>query len=200
VTLSFDQARHVYTLDGRVIPSVTQALKATGMIDYSMIPRDALQTAAARGTAVHKALQYFDDGELDESSVAPELVGYVRAAQRFYLESGFQVAHNEFRSFHPTYLYAGTMDRTGGFPDGSLAVVDWKTGLVVPGHALQLVAYANLLKQPRRYRRIAVKLNSDGTYRVHEFPASTWEQDWAVFLAGLSCFNWQLQHATGKAA
>jgi hypothetical protein len=198
--LQFDARDHRYLLGGRVLPSVTQVLKGAGMIDYSMIPQDALQVAARRGTAVHRALQYLDDGELDEASVAPELAGYIEAAKRFYTESGFEVAHNEYRDYHPTYLYAGTMDRTGTFPDSSLAVVDWKTGLVVPGHGLQLAAYANLLKHPRRYRRIAVKLNDDGTYRIHEYPQSTFERDWAIFLAGLACFNWQVVNNTGKAA
>lgn len=198
--LQFDPKKHQYSVSGRVLPSVTQILKAAGLIDYSMIPQDVLRAAAWRGTAVHQALQFMDDGELDESSVPPELAGYIEAARRFYAESGFEVAHNEFRDYHRTYLYAGTMDRTGTFPDGSLAIVDWKTGLVMPGHGLQLVAYANLLSRPRAYRRIALKLNDDGTYRVHEYPPQNFERDWAVFLSGLACFNWALQYATGKAA
>jgi hypothetical protein len=198
--LTFDALTHTYTLDGRELPSVTTILKGTGMIDYSMIPQAVLQEAGRRGTAVHVALQYMDDGELDESSVAPEYAGYIKAAKRFYAETGFTVAHNEYRDYHRGLLYAGTLDRTGVFPDDSLAVVDWKTGLVMPAHALQLVGYANFFRNPRRYRRIAVKLNADGTYRAQEFPAARFEQDWAMFQAALACYQWQRLNETGKAA
>jgi len=47
----FFEELHEYRVDGVLVPSVTQALKETGMIDYSMIPQDVLQSAAKRGTA-----------------------------------------------------------------------------------------------------------------------------------------------------
>lgn len=189
--LVFEAARHLYWLDGRLVPSVTGILKSTGIIDYSMIPQNVLQAAARRGTAVHVALEYLDKGTLEPKSVDPELLGYLQAYDRFVLESGFEVAHVENRVFDAIHQYAGTLDRTGFIGD-TLVILDFKTGLVLPGHALQISAYANCLPLPRRFRRIALKLNNDGTYRVHEFPLHEYRRDLDVFLAALSCQQYKL--------
>jgi len=170
------------------------------MIDYSMIPQNVLQAAAHRGTAVHKALHYYDDGELDESTIDPMILPYVEAGIRFYAESRFEVAHVEQRVVNLTHYYAGTLDRTGAFPDGSVAVLDWKTGILVPGHGLQLAAYAGCMDHPRKYRRIAVQLKDDGTYRIEEYPMKDFERDFRLFLSALACWNWQLLNETGRAA
>jgi hypothetical protein len=198
--LEFNAEKHEYRMDGRLMPSVTTVLKGTGMIDYSMIPQNVLQAAAHRGTAVHKALHYYDDGELDESTIDPMILPYVEAGKRFYAESRFEVAHVEQRVVDKVHWYAGTLDRTGAFPDGSVAVLDWKTGILVPGHGLQLAAYAACMDHPRKYRRIAVQLKDDGTYRIEEYPMKDFERDIRTFLSALSCWNWQLVNKTGRAA
>jgi hypothetical protein len=200
MSFSFDPEKHEYRLNGVALPSVTTVLKGTGMIDYSMIPQDILQAAAHRGTAVHRALHYYDDGELDEVTLDPMIVPYVEAGKRFYAESRFEVAYVEQRVVDTTHWYAGTLDRTGTFPDGSVAVLDWKTGILVPGHGLQLAAYANCLEHPRRYRRIAVQLRDDGSYQIHEFPMKDFERDIRLFLSALACWQWQVRNATGRAA
>lgn len=188
--LDFDAISHTYRLDGKVVPGVTSVLKSAGLIDYSMIPQDVLQAAAWRGTAVHLALELLDYGKLDRSSVDATLEGYVVAYERFCLESGFVPGHIEHRVFHPIHRYAGTLDRTGML-GGSLTVLDFKTGLVVPAHGLQLAGYANCLVMPRRFRRIALQLNGDGTYKVHEYPLGSMSRDIDLFLAALSCYQFK---------
>lgn len=190
--LDFDAATHTYRLDGEVIPGVTSVLKSVGLVDYSMIPQDVLQAASHRGTAVHRALEWLDRGELDRASIDPSLEGYVVAYERFLVESRFVPAHIEHRVFHGIRRYAGTLDRTGLLED-KMTVLDFKTGLVLPGHALQLAAYTNCLVMPRRFRRIALQLCGDGAYRVHEFPLATMSRDIDLFLAALACFNFKNQ-------
>ncbi len=195
--LEFDPSTHTYRAGGEVLISVTQALKSAGVIDYSMIPQDVLQLAARRGTLVHRAIHYWLDGDLDESTVSEEHRGYVDAAKRFVEESQFVPMRVECRGFHPTLRYAGTFDLDGliGGSGGDLATVDWKTGMICEGHAIQLSAYNNLRSNPRVARRLAVKLNSDGTYRVHEYPSSqhpenTFSKDIAIFQSALTCAKW----------
>ncbi len=188
--LEFDAATHTYRLDGELIPSVTTVLKSVGLVEYAMIPQEVLQAAAHRGTAVHTALEYLDREELDRSTVDPSIEGYVVAYERFVRDSNFIPLHIEHRVFHGNYRYAGTLDRTGYLGD-SLTVLDFKTGLVLPGHAIQLAAYANCLVMPRRFRRIALQLSGDGTYRVHEYPLGTIQRDIDLFLAALACFNFK---------
>jgi hypothetical protein len=191
--LEFDAATHTYRLDGELVPSVTTVLKSVGLVEYSHIPQDVLQAAAHRGTAVHTALEYLDRGELDWTSLDPTIKPYVVAYERFLEDSSFIPAHIEYRVFNGLHRYAGTLDRTGylGNFGNSLTVLDFKTGLVLPGHAIQLAAYANCLVMPRRFRRIALQLCGDGTYRVHEYPLGTMSRDIDLFLAALACHNFK---------
>jgi hypothetical protein len=191
--LEFDAETHTYRLDGEILPSVTQVLKAARLIDYSMIPQDVLRVAAARGTAVHQTLANIDDGLLSADEVPPNIQGYIDAARRFYQEAGFEPQLVEFRNHHARWRYAGTLDRVG-LMAGSETIVDFKTGLVLPGHALQLAGYLAMLSQPRKYRRIALKLNDDGTYRVHEYAAADLGRDIDIFLSALNCWRWNEAH------
>lgn len=193
--LEFDATTHTYRVGDEELVSVTQALKSAGIIDYSMIPQDVLQAASVRGTRAHQAIHYFLDGDLDESTLAPEYRGYLDAAKRFLDETAFTPMRVECRDYHRAHRYAGTFDLDGTLGNGDLARVDWKTGLIVEGHAFQLAAYSFLCPNPRVARRLAVKLNSDGTYRVHEFPSpqypgNTFSHDIGVFLSALTCAKW----------
>jgi hypothetical protein len=191
--LEFDAATHTYRLDGQVIPNVTSILQSSGLLgDYTMIQPDVLEAAARRGTAVHFALELLDHGELDRASIDPALEGYVAAYERFLVESRFIPAHIEHRVFHGIHRYAGTLDRTGLLAE-TMTVLDIKTGPILPGHALQLAAYANCLKMPRRFRRIALQLCGDGTYRAHEFPLGQMSHDIELFVAALSCYRFKHQ-------
>src|SRR4029077_16681761 len=167
-SLQFEAATHTYRLNGRIIPGVTSVLKNARILDYSFISSDVLEAASKRGTAVHLALQFLDEGTLDRSTVDPEHAGYIQAYERFFEESAFVPGNIEHRVFHGMHRYAGTLDRTGLLND-ELTVLDFKTGIVLPGHAMQLAAYTNCLPMPRRFRRIALGLRNDGSYRVHEY-------------------------------
>jgi len=112
-TLTLDEATHVYRLDGHAIPSVTQVLTALGFIDLEYSTADAL----LRGQRVHVATAYLDEGDLDRRTIEPEALdgmdirGYVRAWERCVAETGCSIRLIEHRAYHPTYLYAGTIDR-----------------------------------------------------------------------------------------
>ena len=165
---TFDPATHTYRLNGERVVGVTEALQRTKLIDYSGIPRDVLDRAAARGTAVHLMLEYYDRGTLDESCVPTELAGYLRAYQSFCEEAHFTPASVEGRRYHAVRRYAGTFDRTGYLDDKLLVLLDFKTGLVQDGHMLQLAGYVQMMPQPRRFRPMALKLSDNCDYRVHE--------------------------------
>lgn len=93
--LEFDELTHRYTLAGERLPSVTQILQASGLIDFSKIPGPILLGAKARGTAVHKALHYYNEGDLDVEefcAMFPEYAPYVEAWIQFRATSGFVLA------------------------------------------------------------------------------------------------------------
>lgn len=194
--IEFDTATHRYSVNGRDVPSVTQALKAARLIDFSMIPQAVLLHAAQRGRLVHLALEYLDRGELDEETLDPQIAGYVEAGKRFYRESGFVVDRIECRIYNPTWGYAGTFDRTGWLGKQD-TVLDWKTGLSLPAHELQLIGYALALPEPRKYRRLSVGLNDDGTYRMHEYEAAKFDRASRAFLAAVMCAQWRMENEKG---
>ena len=113
----FIREGHLYQAeDGTPLESVTAILKAEGFIDtrfFDDFSRD-------RGSMVHLATAYDDDGELDEESLDPVIIPYVEAWRRFKRESGFVVSASEVPMMSNLYKYAGTPDVMGSFPRGAM--------------------------------------------------------------------------------
>lgn len=66
-TLEYDDETHTYIVDGVIVPSVTQILAASFGNKYENVNKEVLNRAAARGTAIHKAIEEYctigkDDG------------------------------------------------------------------------------------------------------------------------------------------
>jgi hypothetical protein len=201
-----------------VLPSVTQVLEVLQTSEYSGVPKEVMEAAGRRGTRVHEMLDggdaflfaqatkkarsnaiqvgtWKDAARLKlEQRTGANLEGYVHAARKFLQDSGFTTTCCEQLAYHPIYMYAGRFDRTGTLRNSNMAIVDWKTGIITPTVRLQLAAYVNLLKDPKQYRRLAVKLNCNGTYKVHEYPSFETARDFQVFLAALACYRWTKQY------
>ena len=107
--LEFNEERHEYRLDGKIVPSVTQILRP--LMDFSGIPPDVLEHKRQIGTAVHKAIELDLLGELDETSVAPALAPYFGAWRDFKSEFGVKDGTTtEYRVCSKIHGYAGTVD------------------------------------------------------------------------------------------
>lgn len=125
----FDEATHTYTLDGVVIPSVTEICAPITCGKYP--PVGVVQQAAARGTRVHELCALYDMDALPDE-IEAELVGYVRAWAAFCRDYEPVWTHIE-RPMHGAAQekpYAGTLDRVGKI-DGKTRVVDIKTASVL---------------------------------------------------------------------
>lgn len=189
--LRFDEAEHRYYLDGRRLPSVTQVLEDVGIIDYSKIPHETRETALERGRVVHLLTELDDLDELDESTVDPQLAGYLEAWRRFRCETGFTPELIEHRQANAQYGFAGTLDRTGRFRGATVVdIADLKTGTAPAWTRWQMAAYASFFPTPRTYRRYAVELHNDGTYAVpFVFEGRDWSADFNGFLSCLNVFR-----------
>lgn len=187
--LTFDPEGHAYRLDGRAILSVTQVLDLAGLSGGPWP-----EGSAARGTAVHLATEYDDIGDLDELSVDPAIAGYLDGWRRFVLESRYVGRLIEHRAYHPTYLYAGTIDREGYIDGSKHVLIDIKSGVEQPSHAIQLAAYAFLLDGPHRYERLAVHLRPDGSYRARTFDRMKLAGDFALFVSALNVARWKQEN------
>lgn len=98
--------------------------------------RDA---AAKLGTAVHDAAASGHSLADVDPKVAPRLRQYLD----WLATSGAEVIGSEFQCWNLTLGYAGTVDLLARMRDGSVWLVDLKTGKGVYGeHALQVMAYS----------------------------------------------------------
>lgn len=191
--LQFDEATHTYTLDGEVLPSVTQILEGVGIIDYSHIPSSTREMALERGRIVHRVTQLDDEGDLDESTVDEAIVPYLGSWRRFRADTGFVPNEVERRGHHQRFRYAGTRDRVGPM-NGAAWLVDIKTNDAPEWVRMQTAAYAAFDPEPRRFKRVCVELKATGKvpYRIIERKGSEFGEDFNDFLAALRV--WQLRN------
>lgn len=69
--LEYIDESHTYLYDGIILPSITQILKAKFGSKYDGIPKATLQRAAELGTAVHKAIEDYEQQGIETD--LPEL-------------------------------------------------------------------------------------------------------------------------------
>jgi hypothetical protein len=188
--LKYDPVQHRYSVDGVVVPSVTQVLAP--LSDYRRVRPDVLDAARHLGTAVHTACDLDDRGTLDERSVQPVLRGFLAGWRLFCAEHHAVWSAIEQCVYHPALGYAGRLDRLGTV-DGVPTVVDLKTSArLSPAVGPQLAAYAKALPEPGPgIRRLAVQLRPDGRYTQREYADP---MDWAVFASLLTLRTFCREH------
>lgn len=99
----FDELTHSYWKDGRELSGVTSMMKAMGLSpDYSGVDAHTLAHAAARGTAVHRTLEHYDNGTplpqpvtVDDNE-GGKLTLDTSADLKAYLALGLNVAASEY--------------------------------------------------------------------------------------------------------
>ena len=173
-TPMFDERLHRYTIEGRVVPSVSQILQPLAAMAYGGIDAQVLLNAARLGTAVHACTEYLDEGELDEATVDPEWVPYLDAYKAWKEVIRPEILDIELRL--ACSKFGGTIDRIVKI-DGQLWIIDLKTTSQIHKHVgVQLAAYAALAEKHLRttgFRRAALQLKPDGTFKVREFSSIT---------------------------
>jgi hypothetical protein len=167
--LQFDAADHVYRLNGVVVPSVTQVLRAAGYVDfyrdltrkiaegelsagdglYALIQRGRrLIEARERGQRVHNAIHFLLEDDLDDASIDEETRGYLESGKQYLDAYVAKVYRAEFRVYSLRYGCAGTMDLLGVHADGHCSIWDWKSGNPDDVAAdLQLAAYLGFARE-----------------------------------------------------
>ncbi len=195
--IEFHETTHLYRVDGIFVPSVTQVL--ADLYNWNSVPPKVLARKRALGRAVHKAIELDVQDQLDEASLDREVRGYFKAWRRFRLEKQFQCYLSEHRVASKKYRYAGTLDLVGVM-DGAEVLIDTKnTYHVHPQSALQTAAYSAAAMEmgvaPVGIQRYALHLQKEGTYQLRHHKS---KQDFPIFLACLSRYNWQLWHGLAK--
>ena len=158
---------------------MTQAIQAAGLIRSEWFTEAARQ----RGRAVHLAVHFDAERDLDESSVSPLILPYLQAARSFKRETGFRTELTEARVWALDLGYAGTLDHLGWIQDQQRVLVDWKTGAVPEWARLQTAGYANAFPNGAGFLRYAVQLKPDGAYKITSFEPREFRRDMTDFLA-----------------
>lgn len=194
--LPFDAETHTYKLRGAVIPSVTQVLSQ--IIDYARVPEDILERKREIGAALHQAIAFDHDGDLDESSLDESVKGYFDGWRRFRFDMRGQFLVHAAEVPMVSYLYRyGTTPDIWGTVGGVPAVVELKsTAAIHPAVALQTAAQAKALieskyidfRLEKEVRRFCLQLKPSGKYSVKEFPGYG---DLGVFIALRSVWGWR---------
>ncbi len=186
----FDEEAHRYTFNGKPLRSVSETLSSLDIFRYDD-NNAAIEYARDRGTAVHKATEYWDLGYLDESSLDPEIVPRLGAWKSFVEEKNWVSAHVELKTWSMTG-YAGTIDRVGHFcnPEEEeirdVWVIDLKTSQQASRWwKLQLAAYCMAYAEQTEtggesinLRRGSIQLFGDGTYAFKPYTDPTDYLDW----------------------
>ena len=173
--------KHIYRLDGVVIPGVSQIIREAGM---SSFPESGGSWQSQRGQAVHLACQLWDEADLDEATLDPAIAPYLEAWKNFLAENKAKVLMNEQMLYHPTLRYAGTIDRLLLIGEQEF-LCDIKTGSKYPEYPIQTAGYALLIDRP--VGRMCVYLAGNGTFNTSTHRDRSDEQ---YFLAAYTISNW----------
>lgn len=185
--------QHIYRMAGAELLSVTQAIREAGLLSVEWSSPEAM----LRGSHVHQACEFYDQGDLEEAALDPALRPYLDAYKWFLHDAQPTWSHVEAQRASLTHRYAGTVDRAGTLVTLKHPVVlDIKSGGPEPWHAIQLAAYRRLLSDDLGplIQRLALYLRPDGTYRLDTLPLAD-QKDFDVFLAALAVAGWKRSHA-----
>ncbi|MEZ3438049.1 MAG: hypothetical protein K1W18_04125 [Oscillospiraceae bacterium] len=191
--LTFEESKHIYVLNGIVLPSATTLMKPLSDTVYGSIDKDVLDKAARKGTAVHSAIEtYTNFGIIDiDAENKPYFDSYLKFAE----EHSVSAYGSEIRMYHKELLYAGTADMIADV-DGQLTLIDFKTSYSVSDMlcGVQLEAYSRALKSHSLdfaiKQKAIVQLKKDGDYGLRFFKVNDTEC-WKVFTALITIDNYK---------
>lgn len=197
--LEFRADDHTYWLDGKRVPNVTRVLSL--LTDYSHIDPAVLANAQQEGVDMHRMVELYVKGELDEPTLPTWLEPRLAAFKRFQAETGFELLASEQRVYHPLHRYAGTLDLVGKMrmPQSRAAqritaLIDLKRSFYA-GRAigLQTAAYGDAWTASGGVKvthRFALQLRPGASYRLQPFDD---RGDFAHYLACLMV--WRLKES-----
>lgn len=168
----FDEAAHLYLVDGQKVVSTTTVLNYLSDTEYKKVNPTILEQAAKRGTAVHEYCELIDYDAMPEY-IEAELVGYVQAYLSFIRDYSPMWEQVEATVYCESKGYIGTLDRAG-LIDGKQTIVDIKT-LASPTKinkftvSVQTAAYALARRETvgtETEKRYALYLGKDGNYNL----------------------------------
>lgn len=144
-----------------------------------------LEYASERGTQVHKAVQFWEEGRLSDESISDVVRPYFGGWLALKQDVPIEVIYAELELKSAMYGLAGRVDFLGTFSDFP-AVMDLKTGAPPDPNTwpLQLAAYERLAldemkagslecpfkRIPKSLKRVVIQVTKDSKYVIHSGP------------------------------
>lgn len=142
--LTFDEASHIYRLNGDIIPSVSKLMEPLKDQCYGGISKRTLENAAIKGSAVHNSIENWIKFGIDD--IPSEHRGYFNGFMEWWKQYKPRVFGSEVRIYHKQMRYGGTIDLLCEI-GGLLELIDFKTtySLLEMTCGVQLEAYSQAL-------------------------------------------------------
>lgn len=157
----FVEETHQYFIDDIELPSVHKILELNNLIDYGFLNEEERKRFFDRGKAIHKACQYYSDGELIEDALHIDLRGFLAGYKKFLDE--WMISNIEWGKPIMGYGYAGFYDFIADVNRGGQGrtLIEIKSGKALSWVWYQLALYAI----PLGISILGyVELHKDGTY------------------------------------
>ena len=136
----FDEFNHTYTLNGVILPSVTQVMKRLSKEYYTDINQAVIEKAGKRGTKVHQAIELYETMGVYDEQVKDYVLQYLRA------KSAYKFTPIKQELMLTNGVYCGTVDMIANMND-KLVLIDLKATSKINDILVevQLAGYKQLL-------------------------------------------------------
>ena len=136
----FDEFNHTYTLNGVILPSVTQVMKRLSKEYYTDINQAVIEKAGKRGTKVHQAIELYETMGVYDEQVKDYVLQYLRA------KSAYKFTPIKQELMLTNGIYCGTVDMIANMND-KLVLIDLKATSKINDILVevQLAGYKQLL-------------------------------------------------------
>lgn len=197
-TFNFDPVKHEYTVGNLVIPGITTVLKIAA--DYSsMISNEVMEYAANRGKAIHAAVQYDNENDLDVDSLDSKIRPYFDAWLDFKENRKFNVLGFEEPMYSQQYMFASLPDLWGYIDgdEGHIILPELKsTSQILPQVALQTAAQQHLIltNKGKATVRGVLQLKKNGKYKFEFYKSSVDRRDFSIFKSCIQIYNWRKEN------
>ncbi len=182
---TFDLETHIYRLNDRIIPSVTQILSSEGITDYSY----ADESDREFGKAGHKMTELYDKGILDIKTVSIPLTPCLENWKKFLKDFEVTIFPGAIEKpiYSSRYLFGVIPDRVG-LVNNKVTVIEIKFSKTIQrGTGIQLAAQA--IASTEHYgkvrQRIAVPLLGGTPQFFND------RQDETIFISALNLWRWK---------
>ncbi len=175
---------HRYLLDGKPIDGLTSTIAEAGLV------RGCDPWYGERGSALHLATEFYDRGTLDESTVDPQIEGYLASWKRFRQDQNYTPTHIEYITYYPELMVGTKIDRLPG-------PLDLKSGSPEPWHILQIAIHYKTLIAHNLYDYskdipVDVYLDPDGgPPKIKQYNHSQLQEAFKVYASMLYFIRWR---------